>query len=319
MVGDQVANFTFSLTGSCTLITYMEEFPIQTIVPEQYFPQLKELPQTPKKLFMRGTLDRIIGTTFITVVGSRSYTSYGKMACQKLISGLRGYPVTIVSGLAIGIDAIAHQAALDAGLPTIAFPGSGLNWNVLYPAQNKKLAKQILESGGLLLSEFENNMGSMPWYFPQRNRLEAGIAVMTIVIEAKEKSGTLITARLATEYNKTVGAVPGPITAPTSTGANWLLKLGAVPITDSEDILKELGFELPGQLPLRFAVASGGGDNIVLNETEEKILAVLRTPLSKETIIEILDMDPITASISFSTLEIKGVIKETYGLIERII
>ena len=286
----------------------MEEFPIETIDPIACFPQLAEIPQPPKKLFMRGSLERIMGTTLVTVVGSRSFTPYGKMACQKLIKGLEGYPITIVSGLAIGIDAIAHEAALDAGLPTIAFPGSGLDWNVLYPVQNKKLAKRIIKEGGVLLSEFENASRGAPWTFPQRNRLEAGIAVMTIVIEAREKSGTLITSRLATEYNKIVGAVPGPIDAPASVGANWLLKLGAVPITDSDDILRELGFSPRGTLPFH---------TIELNEAEEKIMNVLRAPLSKEAIIEMADMDLVTASIAFSTLEIKGVIKETYGLIEK--
>jgi DNA processing protein len=123
----------------------MEEFPIETIVIAETFPQLAELPQPPKTLFMRGSLARIIGTTLITVVGSRRHSSYGKYACEKLIKGLEGYPITIVSGLAIGIDAIAHQAALDAGLPTIAFPGSGLNKSVIYPSQHKKLAERILQ------------------------------------------------------------------------------------------------------------------------------------------------------------------------------
>jgi DNA processing protein len=288
----------------------MEQFPIQTIIPEQYFPQLKELPQAPKQLYMRGNIERIIGTTLLTVVGSRKHSHYGKQVCESLIRGLAGYPITIVSGLAIGIDAIAHQAALDANLPTIAFPGSGLNWEVLYPTQHKKLAQNILEAGGILLSEYNPDTHSMPWFFPERNRLEAGIATMTLVIEAEEKSGTLITSRLATEYNKTVGAVPGMITSPTSVGANWLLKLGAVPITDSDDILQELGFGKRGTLPLY---------NIILNETEQKIISLLTSPLSKETIIEILSLDIVTASIAFSTLEIKGVIQETYGLIERII
>lgn len=288
----------------------MEEFPIETIEVHTYFPQLLEIPEPPKKLYMRGNIERIIGTTLITIVGSRSCTPYGKMVCEKLIQGLQHYPVTIVSGLAIGIDSIAHQAALDAGLPTIAFPGSGLKWEVLYPAQNKKLAKRILQEGGILLSEFEHSTGSAPWNFPRRNRLEAGIASMTIVIEAQEKSGTLITARLATEYNRSVGSVPGPITSPTAAGANWLLKLGAVPITDSEDILRELGFGPKGTLPF---------STIILNETEERIVAALRTPQSRDAIIELLALDPTTAAIAFSTLEIKGVIKESYGLIERTI
>ncbi len=227
----------------------MKEFPIEIINVERCFPQLKEIPEYPETLQMRGSLERIKGTTLITIVGSRKCTPYGKQACESLIKGLAGYPITIVSGLAYGIDAIAHQAAIDNGLPTIAFPGSGLNWEVLYPKQNRTLAENILTAGGMLLSEFENDTTAAPWNFPLRNRLEAGIADMVIVIEAAPKSGTIITARLGTEYNKTVGAVPGPITSPTSAGANWLLQLGAVPITCSEDILRELNFPLPDELP----------------------------------------------------------------------
>jgi len=293
----------------------MEQFPIQTINIEQHFPQLKEIPQPPKTLYMRGSLDRVIGTTLITIVGSRKFSSYGKYACEMLIKGLADYPVTIVSGLAFGIDAIAHQAALDVGLPTIAFPGSGLNWDIVYPQKHVKLAERILREGGALLSEFDHDTIGAPWTFPQRNRLEAGIASMTIVLEAQEKTGTLITSRLATEYNKTVGAVPGPINSRTSVGANWLLKLGAVPITEPADILKELGFIEPGQPSFSWS----SSPSILLNDTEDRILAFIVTPQSKETIIHNLELDAITASIAFSTLEIKGVIRETYGLIERII
>jgi DNA processing protein len=289
----------------------MDDFPIQTIITAQHFPQLAEIPQPPKTLFMRGSLERIVGTTLITIVGSRKYSSYGKYVCEMLIRGLRDYPVTIVSGLAIGIDAIAHYAALENNLPTIAFPGSGLNKEVIYPAQHKKLAEKILKNGGALMSEFPHHIVGAPWTFPQRNRLEAGIAHMTIVIEAEEQSGTLITSRLATEYNKTVGAVPGPINSPTSIGANWLLKLGAVPITEPSDILRELGFALPGTLPFP--------STIILNDVETLIINALSSPQSKETLLQTLLLDPVTASIAFSTLEIKGVIRETYGRIERII
>lgn len=289
----------------------MDDFPIQTIITAQHFPQLAEIPQPPKTLFMRGSLERIVGTTLITIVGSRKYSSYGKYVCEMLIRGLRDYPVTIVSGLAIGIDAIAHYAALENNLPTIAFPGSGLNKEVIYPAQHKKLAEKILKNGGALMSEFPHHIVGAPWTFPQRNRLEAGIAHMTIVIEAEEQSGTLITSRLATEYNKTVGAVPGPINSTTSIGANWLLKLGAVPITEPSDILRELGFALPGTLPFP--------STIILNDVETLIINALSSPQSKEILLQTLLLDPVTASIAFSTLEIKGVIRETYGRIERVI
>lgn len=297
----------------------MEEFPIQTINPLQYFPQLQEIPQPPVQLYMRGSLERCVDTTFLTVVGSRKLSSYGQQVCEQLINGLAGYPITIVSGLAYGIDTIAHQAALGAGLPTVAFPGSGLNWNVLYPKRNRDLAHRILQQGGALISEFPHDKGGMTWMFPQRNRLEAGIASMILIIEAEEQSGTLITARLGTEYNKIVGAVPGPITSESSIGANWLLRLGAVPITSSIDILDELGFAHPGQLPFRFTNDKPQKPQVALDQTEQRIITFLTSPQSKETIIETLGLDIVAASIAFSTLEIKGVIKETYGLIERTI
>jgi DNA processing protein len=297
----------------------MEDFPIESINPLQHFPQLKEIPQPPTQLYMRGSLERCIGTTFLAVVGSRKFSSYGKQVCEQLIKGLANYPITIVSGLAYGIDAIAHQAAIDAGLPTVAFPGSGLNWNVIHPKRNRELAYEILKRGGALLSEFPHDIGGRHWMFPQRNRLEAGIVSMVLIIEAEEQSGTLITARLGTEYNKVVGVVPGPITSASSIGANWLLRLGAVPITSSADILDELGFSPPGQLPFRFDKDAIGKQNIVLDQVEQRIIIFLSSPQSKETIIDSLELDIVTASIAFSTLEIKGAIKETYGLIERTI
>jgi DNA processing protein len=285
----------------------MQQFPLYEIDPIATFPQLAEIPEPPKKLFVRGSLDRIQDTILINVVGSRKNTSYGKEVCMSLIEGLKGYPITIVSGLAIGIDSIAHEAAMHAGLPTISFPGSGLDWHVLYPAIHRDMALRILQEGGALISEYEHDVRAAHWTFPRRNRLLAGMSAMTIVIEAEEKSGTLITARLATEYNRTVGAVPGPITKSTSVGANRLLRLGAVPITKSEDILIELNL----------IEGSHRDADVILNIWEEKILALLDEPMTKEEIIEKLSLDESTASIVFSTLEIKGMTRETLGLIER--
>lgn len=289
----------------------MEKFPIISIDPISEFPQLKEIPQSPKSLSMRGTLERTRGTKFVTIVGSRNYTSYGKNVCQNLIESLRGYPITIVSGLAIGIDSIAHKATLDAGLPTLAFPGSGLDWNVLYPAQHRGLAEEILSAGGAIISECPNNTKGAPWTFPRRNRLEAGISDMTIIIEAEEKSGTLITARLATEYNKIVGAVPGPINSPSSRGANWLLRLGATPITSPKDILEELGL---AERPTKNV-----SDYLVLNSDEEKVIQALSELKTKDQLMTELSLDPASANVIFSTLEIKGVIRESMGFVERIV
>lgn len=289
----------------------MERFPITVIDPLEVFPQLAEIPQPPKSLSMRGSLDRTRGTKFVTVVGSRAYSSYGKHACESLIRGLAGYPITIVSGLAIGMDSIAHRAALDVGLPTIAFPGSGLDWNVIHPAQHRGLAEEILAAGGALISEFPDNTRGAIWTFPRRNRLKAGLSDMVIIIEAEEKSGTLITARLGTEYNKIVGAIPGPITSPTSKGTNWLLCLGATPITESADILQELGLaeKLTGDI----------SEYLMLNAEEERVLAALNAPKTKEQLMTELDLDPVTANVLFSTLEIKGAIRETLGFVERIV
>ncbi len=289
----------------------MPRFPIHTIDPLEPFPQLAEIPEPPKSFFIRGNLDRITGTKLITVVGSRRYSSYGKGVCESLIKSLAGYPVTIVSGLALGIDSIAHRAALDAGLPTIAFPGSGLDWNVIYPAQHKSLAEEILEAGGALISEFPNNTRGANWTFPRRNRIKAGLSDMVIIIEAEEKSGTLITARLGNEYNKIVGAIPGPITASTSKGTNWLLRLGATPITEARDILEELG--------LAEKLTADISEYLMLNSDEEKVLAALNEPKTKEQLMKELDLDPVTANILFSTLEIKGAITETLGFVERVL
>lgn len=286
-----------------------EQFEIRSIEPFETFPQLAQVPQPPATLTVRGSLDHIEGKKLIAFVGSRKCTSYGKLMCRTLIEGLRGYPVAIISGLALGIDSVAHEAALGAGLPTVGFPGSGLDWRVLYPAQHRSLARRILECGGALCSEYEPKTKAAPWTFPKRNRLMAGLADITVIIEAEAKSGTLITARLATEYNRTVGALPGPVTSPTSYGTNWLLKMGAVPITESADILQQLGL----------AQTNASGTEFILNRDEERVLSVLAEPKSRDRIIAELSLDPASANIIFSTLEIKGAVRETLGMIERIV
>lgn len=285
-----------------------ENFPIKEITPSEAFPSLDEIPQKPKQLYMRGTLENIKHKKIIAIVGSRACTSYGVNVCKNLIEGLRGHNVVIISGLAMGIDAAAHKASIDAGLTTLALPGSGLDWKNIYPSINKGLAKDILSSGGALISEYKAETKGAIWTFPQRNRIVAGIADIIIVIEAQEKSGALITARLGTEYNKIVGAVPGGIFSEPSKGTNWLLRLGATPITSSADILQELGLEKK-DVPV---------SSLLINEQEGKILEALTEPKNKDTLIQELGLEPAQANIVFSTLEIKGLIRETYGMIERI-
>jgi len=279
--------------------------------PEEFPPQLLEIPQPPKKLYIRGKLPDP-DLTYLAVVGSRNYTSYGRDICEKLIKGLKGYPIVIVSGLALGIDSIAHKTALDVGLKTVAFPGSGLNDKVIYPRTNIFLAQQIVESGGCLISEFEPDFISTLYSFPQRNRLMAGMSKAVLIIEAEEKSGTLITARLALDYNKDVLAVPGSAFSSNSNGTNWLIKQGATPITCSEDILEALGFAI--EKP-RLSDEEKYAD---CSEQEIMVINLLREPMERDDLIIEMKMSTAEANALLSIMELKELIKEELSEIRKI-
>jgi DNA processing protein len=214
---------------------------IQTLKQKYWPKKLFEIPQPPKQLYIRGELPKNQFT--LCVVGSRKHSSYGKEICEHLISGLKGYPITIVSGLAYGIDTLAHKSAIEAGLKTVAVPGSGISDGSMYPKTNLKLAKKIIKSGGCILSEFDPDLKATSWSFPKRNRIMAGLSDAVLVIEAEEKSGTLITSRLATDYNREVLTIPGSIFSSNSKGPHMLIRLGATPITCVEDILEVFGLD----------------------------------------------------------------------------
>jgi len=271
---------------------------------------LTEIPDPPKKLYLKGTLPDPKANIFLCVVGARKYTSYGKEICETLIAGLRGYPVAVVSGLAFGIDGIAHRAALAAGLKTVAFPGSGLKDEVLYPASHRQLAREITENGGALLSEFEPNFRATPWAFPQRNRLMAGISRAVLVVEAEKKSGTLITARLAAEYNRDVLTVPGSVFARNSEGPHLLIRLGATPITSAGELLDALGFESGSE-------DAGERDYSDCSDEEKKLLELLSGPISRDELIARSGFAVSRANALLSILEIKGLIKESMGEVAR--
>lgn len=271
---------------------------------------LFEIPQPPKKLYIEGTLPPK-GSLYLAVVGSRKYTSYGRDVVEKLIAGLAGYPIVIVSGLALGIDTLAHENAIKNGLTTIAFPGSGLDPSVLYPRANGNLAKKIIESGGCLISEFEPKLGAAEWTFPTRNRLMAGLCRALLVIEAEEKSGTLITARLATEYNRDVLTVPGSIFSPSSLGTNSLIRQGATPITNANDILQALGFDPTDENNKRADLADCAPEELAL-------LEILNEPLSKDELIRRSNRSANEVQMTLSIMEIKGLIKEELGEIRRV-
>ena len=215
---------------------------IQELSPDQFPFLLRQIEKPPKFLKYKGQLPPD-SHKFLCVVGSRTHSSYGLNACKKIISGLRGYPIVIVSGMAMGIDSVAHETALEAGLKTIAIPGSGLNDDVLYPVSKRPLARQIVASGGVLISPFYNHQVATDWTFPVRNQVMAGLSHAILIIEARRDSGTMITARAASDYSRDLLAVPGSIFSDLSQGVNELIRDGATAITCSEDILEMLRLE----------------------------------------------------------------------------
>ncbi len=279
--------------------------------PEEFPKALLEIPQPPTQLFMRGKLPPE-DYVYLAVVGSRNYTTYGKDICEKLIAGLAGYPIVIASGLALGIDTIAHRSALKAGLITLSIPGSGLDNSALHPKSNIRLAQEIVDSGGCLLSEFDPDFKATLYSFPQRNRLMAGISKAVLIIEAQEKSGTLITARLALDYNRDVLVVPGSVFSDNSKGTNKLIRQGATPVSTSEELLDALGFtvEKPKQNDAeKYADCSAD---------EKKILALLLEPKERDVLIRESKMETAKANALLSIMEIKELIKEEYGEIRKI-
>ena len=277
---------------------------ITTLAAAEFPPLLAEITDPPKKLYVRGIVPPP-EHKWLCVVGSRSYSPYAKDAVEKLVGGLAGYPVVIVSGLALGIDALAHKVALAHKLPTVSIPGSGLNWNTLYPRSHETLARAIVESGGALVSEFEPEFTATPWSFPQRNRIMAGLSHATLIIEASEQSGTLITARLALEYNREVFAVPGHIFDTNALGTNTLLQRGAVLITSTADVLTTLGLEPRKNESDTSKIPTN------LSEHEHGVLSLLGTqPLSIDSVVSALSLSASTVATALTTLELRGLVKD---------
>ncbi len=229
---------------------------------------LKEIPDNPLLLYIRGNYDFATASPLLAVVGSRKVSSYGKEVVTKLVTPLAQAGVTIVSGLAFGVDKLAHEATLRAGGKTLAILGSGIDTAGITPATHQKLGLDITQQGALI-SEFPPGSIPMAGNFPLRNRIIAGLTQGTLVIEAAEKSGSLITARLALDYNREVFAVPGSVFSPLSQGTNSLLKLGAVPVTHSNDLLRIL---LPHYKDSSIRVSSS-----ITSSVEQKIIALLQT------------------------------------------
>lgn len=246
------------------------------------------------------------GNKLLAVVGSRAMTRYGQEACQRLISGLAGYPVSIVSGLALGVDTCAHKAALAAGLHTLALPGSGLDDSVIYPRSNRAFARELLEKGGGMLAEYAPGTLSRVHFFPERNRLMVGLADAVLVVEAGPKSGTLITARLAGEYNRDLLCIPHRIGDAHAFGPHLFVRLGATLVTEPFHILEALHIA-PRESGEMGAMPAN------LEDVEQVIWDMLEEPRPRDDILRLSDEGVGETLTALVALELRGLIKEEFG------
>jgi DNA processing protein len=273
-----------------------------TLIDDDYPPLLKEIPDPPLALHFRG--DRtLLARTSIAMVGSRRASPYGVNVAAHLARQLVSAGVVIVSGLARGIDAAAHCAALDGGGTTIAVLGTGID--VVYPRSNLRLYRRIAEHG-LILSEFPPGSPPRPEHFPIRNRLISGISDGTVIVEATRRSGSLITARMAAEQNRDVFAVPGSIFSAGSEGTHRLVQYGAKLVHDANDVLEEL----PGYLRAAQTTAEAGPDSPL-----REVLAVLtrEEALHVDMLAEKLGQTTGAVAESLLQLELGGWIRALPG------
>lgn len=289
----------------------LEKSHVQLILKDDpAFPSLlKEIPYPPHAIYLNGTT--IDGTPKIAVVGTRKATSQGKEIAKKFSAALSQSGVIVTSGLALGIDESAHRGAVESKSKTIAVLANGLD--NIYPRQNEKLGKEILEYGGTLVSEYPLGSPSLPQRFIERNRLISGLSIGVIIIESPEKSGSLATARFAVEQNRDVFVVPGPINHPNYIGSHELIKSGAALVTAVDDVLMALNLNPP---------AGGPPDGkkqrqlSFLDENQELVFVMLQnngSPLAIDEIAKLTKLGTQTANLAIALLVIQGLIKEDKG------
>jgi len=262
---------------------------------------LRELHDPPPGLFLRGGgAVELLGRRSVAIVGARACSSYGSQVARLLGRELASAGLVVISGLARGIDGEAHRGALEAGGQTIAVLGCGIDRD--YPAAHAQLAGRVGESG-LVVSEYAPGVEPAPWRFPARNRIIAGLAAATVVVEARERSGSLITADFALEAGREVFAVPGEITSALSAGTNALLRLGATPLTSAADVLEVLGIELASVAPPVFA------------EDPARVLGALtRESAGVDGLVRQTGLDAAAVATALAELELVGAVAEADGL-----
>jgi DNA processing protein len=262
---------------------------------------LRAIHDPPARLHLRGTAAaELLEGRLVAVVGARACSAYGTTVARALGRSLGEAGAVVVSGLARGIDAAAHRGALDAGAPTVAVLGCGIDRD--YPAAHAELSRSI-RATGLVVSEYAPGVEPAPWRFPARNRVIAGLAQATVVVEARERSGALITADLALEEGREVFAVPGEITSSLSTGSNRLLRHGASPLTAVSDVLESFGIEPePPRPPAE------------LGEAATRVLAQVELePSGADALARALELDAGEVAAILTELELLGVVSERDG------
>ena len=286
------------------LVSYLKtlkKLNIEVITKEEknYPRDLSGIDSAPILLYVKGKI--VNSEPRVAIVGSRKMTSYGKEVTERLAGELAAFGVTIVSGLARGVDTAAHLAALDKGGKTIAVLGCGLD--CVYPPENTRLADRIVRSGGALVSEYPLTYPAFPLNFAARNRIISGLSRAVVVIEGREKSGTLLTASHAAQQGRSVFAVPGQITSPNSAAPLFLLKNGAKIATSAYDVLEELGIEVKVDRERMEKILPASSE-------EEKLLEILDLePVHLDEIARISSLDAGTVSARLTIMELKGLVK----------
>jgi DNA processing protein len=267
----------------------------------QYPPLLSELHDPPPGLFLRGDAEaELLVRPAVAIVGARGCSSYGAQIARLLGRELAGAGLVVVSGLARGVDAEAHRGALEAQGLTVAVLGCGIDRD--YPAAHAQLAARIAQAG-LVVSEYAPGVEPAPWRFPARNRIIAGLAAAAVIVEARERSGALITADFALEAGRDVLAVPGEITSSLSAGTNGLLRLGATPLTSAEDVFEALGIALPAAR----APEVGGNAGAVLNALADR-------PAGADELVRATGLDAAMVATALAELELLGAVAQADGL-----
>ncbi|MDP2966851.1 MAG: DNA-processing protein DprA [bacterium] len=282
----------------------MEEIKTVALNDKNYPKLLKEIKDAPEVLYYRGEI--LPEENCFAIVGTRRYSPYGKQVALEMAGDLAETGLIIVSGLAPGIDTFAHTAAVERNKRTIAVLGTGLDEKTIYPQSNLKLAQRILETGGCLISEYPSGTPGSQFSFPQRNRIISGLSLGVLVVEAKEKSGALITAEWARKQRRKVFAVPGPIHSSNSKGPHKLIKQGAKLVEYTNDILKELNLPQASTRTVLIENERSEEENLILKILKEEALYI-------DKIIEKTKLPASTIASTLAILEIKGKVRNLGG------